>query len=200
MKENLIRSRQKIFKGTLKVTVKVAVVLTALVAIAVALAHATIVIVTLTLDPLTPKVNEPLNFSLYLETPLQVPVEDAIIILEAKPKDGVTTEVTKVTLNEDPEKPGSYLGEITPNKDGPWDFFFRDQTYKAEEANQHIEVRVGEENFADIEFIFPPTAIQSSNSWRTWLVWLVGLPLVAAIILTVFVLTSSSKDEKNMNT
>lgn len=178
--------------------VKLGLIFTLLTAIAIALAHATIVIVTLSLDPLTPAVDEPLAFSIYMETPLQVPVEDAIIFLEAKPKDGVTTEVTKIQLEEDSESPGTYRGEITPNKDGPWDFFFRDQTYKAEEANQHIEVLVGKENFADIEFIFPPTAIQSSNSWRTWLIWLVGLPLVAAIILTVFVLTSGSKEDKSL--
>jgi len=173
---------------------KISFVITVITAVAIAFAHATIVIVTLTLEPLTPNVNEPLAFSLYLETPLQVPVEDAILILEAKPKDGQTTEVTRVNLAEDSENPGTYRGEIIPTKEGAWDFFFRDQTYKAEEANQHIEVLVGQENFPDIEFIFPPTAIESGNSWRTWLIWLVGLPLVAAIILTVFVLTSSRED------
>ncbi len=188
MKQNLTLAQTKILKITL--------VMAVIASLAIALAHATIVIVTLTIDPLTPKVNEPFQFSVFLETPLQVPVEDAILILEAKPKDGVTTEVTRIQLAEDAESPGTYRGELTPNKEGPWDFFFRDQTYKAEEANQHIEVLVGEENFADIEFIFPPTAIQSSNSWRTWLIWLVGLPLVAAIILTVFVLTKSTNESK----
>ncbi len=188
MKQNLTLAQTKILKITL--------VMAVIASLAIALAHATIVIVTLTIDPLTPKVNEPFQFSVFLETPLQVPVEDAILILEAKPKDGVTTEVTRIQLTEDAESPGTYRGELTPNKEGPWDFFFRDQTYKAEEANQHIEVLVGEENFADIEFIFPPTAIQSSNSWRTWLIWLVGLPLVAAIILTVFVLTKSTNESK----
>jgi len=132
---------------------KLSLVFAVITAIAIALAHATIVIVTLTLDPLTPNANEEMAFSLYLETPLQVPVEDAIIFLEAKPKDGQTTEVIRIQLEEDSESPGTYLGELTPNKEGPWDFFFRDQTYKAEEANQHIEVLVGQENFPDIEFI-----------------------------------------------
>ncbi len=174
-------------------------VLACIVASAIALAHATIVIVTLSLNPLTPQVNETLDFSVYMETPLQVPVEDAIIFVEAKPKDGITTEVTRIQLTEDRENPGTYRGNITPNKEGAWDFFFRDQTYKAEEANQHIEVLVGKENFSDIEFIFPPTAIESRNSWRTWLIWLVGLPLVAAIILTVFVLTGSKNDTKKLD-
>ena len=177
-------------------TLKITLILAVIASLAIALAHATIVIVTLNVDPLTPQVNEAMQFSIFLETPLQVPVEDAILIVEAKPKDGVTTQITRIELIEDAQSPGTYRGEITPTKEGPWDFFFRDQTYKAEEATNHVEILVGEENFSDIEFIFPPTAIQSSNSWRTWLIWLVGLPLVAAIILTVFVLTKSPEETK----
>jgi len=175
---------------------KITLSLTVIASVAIALAHATIVIVTLTLEPLSPKVNESMQFSLFLETPLQVPVEDAIIILEAKPKDGETTKVIKAQLAEDPEIPGTYRGEITPTKEGPWDFFFRDQTYKAEEATQHVEVLVGKENFPDIEFIFPPTAIQNTNNWRTWVIWIVGMPLIAAIILTILVLKNPKKDTK----
>jgi len=130
---------------------KITLSLTVIASVAIALAHATIVIVTLTLEPLSPKVNESMQFSLFLETPLQVPVEDAIIILEAKPKDGET---------------------------------------------KHVEVLVGKENFPDIEFIFPPTAIQNTNNWRTWVIWIVGMPLIAAIILTILVLKNPKKDTK----
>lgn len=172
-------------------------VIVGITSIAFVFAHATIVIVTLSLVPLTPVVDEPLAFSLYLETPLQVPVEDAIILLEAKPKDGETTQTIKVDLLEDPENPGSYQGELTPNKEGAWDFWFRDQTYKAEEASQHIEILVGEENFPNIEFLFPPTATENSNRLSSWLIWVIGLPIVAAIGLTVFVLTSGSKEDSS---
>jgi len=72
----------------------------------------------------------------------------------------------------------------------------RDQTFRQEEARANLSfVVLGSDtelvNEASIPFVFPPTAT-GSQGLRTWLIWLIALPVVAGIVVTAFVLLSTS--------
>ena len=93
---------------------------------------------------------------------------------------------------------GTYQTSVNLPQEGPWQLFFRDQTFKREEATASASINVGMENPEIIEFIFPPTQVSSNNLW-VWLVWVIGLPILAAIIVTVLVLSTGNADNYKSN-
>ena len=163
-----------------------------LISLSIVHSHASIVIITLTITPNAPKANKDFQIELYLEDPLQTPIEDAVILVEASLKENNNPE--PITFNFVETSAGTYQSSINLPEEGTWELFFRDQTFKREEATANVDINVGKENPETIEFIFPPTKVDSNNLW-VWLVWVIGLPIVAAIIVTVLVLSSSKSDK-----
>ena len=157
-----------------------------LVLLSTVFSHASIVLVTLTVTPKSPEANQNFQIELYLEDPLQTPIEDAIILVEASLQ-GLNSVPIIANLKE--SSAGVYQTNIKLPQEGAWELFFRDQTFKKEEATARVSINVGTENPEKIEFIFPPTQVSSNKLW-VWLVWVIGLPIVAALIVTVLVLSS----------
>lgn len=155
--------------------------------LSVALAHASIVIVTLTITPNKFEAQQDFQIKLYLEDLLKTPIEDAVILVEATPE---SSSVQPIIANLKEELAGSYQATLNLPREGKWELFFRDQTFKQEEATATATIDVGKEN-PEIEFIFPPTKVSSSNLW-IWLIWVIGLPIIAGIIVTVLVLSNSA--------
>lgn len=153
--------------------------------LAVALAHATIVFGTVTTDPAPVRADAPTGVVLEMRDPVDAPVEDAIVFVEARPPGGdPLIESDRFTEVE----PGVYRTELTFPARGEWTLRFRDQTFRQEEAQATVTLNVGADgDTASRSFIFPPTAT-GPQSLTTWLVWLIGLPLVAAAVVTVMVL------------
>ncbi len=149
--------------------------------------HASIVLVTLTVTPKAPEAGQNFQIELHLEDPLQTPIEDAIILVEASLQ-GISDSVPIIS-NLTENSAGVYQTTIKLPQEGTWELFFRDQTFKQEEATARVSINLGAENPEKIEFIFPPTQVTSNNLW-VWLVWVIGLPIVAALIVTVLVLSS----------
>ena len=149
-----------------------------------AAAHATLVFVTVETTPAPPLPGEPTTLSIVMRDPVDAPVEDAIVFVEASQpgQEGITTDRFVET------EPGAYETTVRFPSDGDWTLLFRDRTFRQEEANATITVQVGADATGEPpSFIFPPTATGPQNL-TTWLVWLIGLPLVAGAIVTVMVL------------
>ena len=161
-----------------------------LVLLGVVFSHASVVIVTLTITPRSPEANQNFQIELYLEDPLQTPVEDAIILVEASMQE---VDSVPIIANLTENSAGTYQTNIKLPQEGTWELFFRDKTFKQEEATALTSITVGTENPKRIEFIFPPTQISSNNLW-VWLIWVIGLPIVAALIVTVLVLSSGKAE------
>lgn len=171
---------------------RLATVFTFLSTCAIAAAHATIVFGTLTTDPAPPQPGVPTSLELVMVDPVDAPVEDAVVIVEATSPDGATS-----FLSEPFEETGdgSYRTELTFSEAGPWTLLLRDQTFRQEEARATVEWRVGDQGDAEpVSFLFPPTAT-GPRSVTTWLVWLIGLPVLVGAIVTVMVLRSTAPDE-----
>jgi hypothetical protein len=156
-------------------------------------AHATLVIGQFEVTPPRPAAGAPVTFELTLSDPTQVPVEDAVVFAELRPAGQPDAEPRRAEFSET-ETPGVYRAETTLPRAGAHRVVLRDRTYRQEEATATLEapLRVGAANEAQ-GFTFPPTATGGAG-WRTWLLWLVGLPVVAALLVTVLVLTRG--DEK----
>lgn len=152
-------------------------------------AHATLVLGTLTSDPDTPRPREPFTVTVELVDPTQVPVEDAWVLAEFR-RQGAPAGSEPVTARfEESERPGVYQAQVTLPEGGAYTLLLRDQTYRQEEAQAELTFNVGQRTPPEARsFIFPPTAT-GPQSLGVWLVWLIGLPLLAAIIVTVLVLT-----------
>jgi len=152
---------------------------------AVALAHATIVFGTVSSEPAPVRAGEPAALLLEMRDPVDAPVEDAVVFVEAGPPSGGPV------LESDrfaEIRPGVYRTEIVLPERGAWTLRFRDQTFRQEEAQAVITLSVGPDGGAEERsFIFPPTAT-GPTGLTTWLVWLIGLPLVAGLVVTVMVL------------
>jgi len=152
---------------------------------AVALAHATIVFGTVSSEPAPVRAGEPAALLLEMRDPVDAPVEDAVVFVEAGPPSGGPV------LESDrfaEIRPGVYRTEIVLPERGEWTLRFRDQTFRQEEAQAVITLGVGPDGGAEERsFIFPPTAT-GPTGLTTWLVWLIGLPLVAGLVVTVMVL------------
>ncbi len=179
------------------------IVLSSFAGIQTAAAHATIVLGHFEVVPVRPAAGTPFTLQLRLEDPTQVPIQDAVVFAELRPSQSSNTQNAD-TQNADTQNPdaepvraeftetdtaGVYEGTVSALQPGPYRVLLRDQTYRQEEANATLAepLRVGGPNTAQ-DFNFPPTATGSAG-WRTWLLWLIGLPVVAALLVTVLVLT-----------
>lgn len=166
-------------------------VLSLLSSCAMAAAHATIVFGTLTTDPAPPRPGTPTEIELVMVDPVDAPVEDAVVVVEATSPDGSTSLVSEPF---DETSAGTYRTELTFSEAGAWTLLLRDQTFRQEEARATVEWRVGGDGDAEpVSFLFPPTAT-GPRSLATWLVWLIGLPVAVGAIVTVMVLRSSGPE------
>ncbi len=155
-------------------------------------AHATLVLGRFTVTPARPAADAPLTLRLQLEDPTQVPVEDAYVFAELRPADAPDAVPVRAEF-EETSTPGVYEVTATLEEAGPYRVLLRDQTYRQEEAQAALTepLRVGGPNTAPNtaqDFNFPPTATGAAGL-RTWLLWLIGLPVAAALLVTVLVLT-----------
>lgn len=168
---------------------KFAVALSVLLLGATVFAHATLVLGTLTSDPDAPRPSEPFTLSVELVDPTQVPVEDAWVLAEFRQQDAPAGSEPVTARFEESETPGVYRAQVTLPERGAYTLLLRDQTYRQEEAQAELTFNVGRETSPEnLSFVFPPTAT-GPQSLTVWLAWLIGLPLMAAAIVTVLVLT-----------
>lgn len=150
-----------------------------------AAAHATLVFGTVTTEPAPPRADQPFRLRLEMRDPVDAPVEDAVVLVEATAPDGVPSVETD-RFEEIDE--GVYATDLTLPEAGAWTLLFRDRTFRQEEAQATITLPVGADAATEpLSFIFPPTAT-GPVSLRTWLVWLIGLPLLAGVVVTLVVL------------
>ena len=157
-----------------------------------AAAHATLVLGQLEVIPARPTAAAPFSLELTLTGPTQVPVQDAVVVAELRPEAQPDADPIRADFSE--TDAGVYQAETDLPRAGAYEVVLRDQTYRQEEATARLEtpLHVGAPNETQ-GFVFPPTATGASG-WRTWLLWLIGLPVVAALLVTVLVLTG--KEEK----
>jgi hypothetical protein len=154
-------------------------------------AHATLVFGTVTTDPAPPRTADPVAIELEMRDPVDAPVEDAVVFVEATAPSGAVTESDRFA---EPE-PGVYRTEMALPETGEWTLLFRDQTFRQEEAQATLTLAVGPDGQREpLSFIFPPTAT-GPTALTTWLVWLIGLPLVAGVVVTVIVLRGGRGEE-----
>lgn len=150
-----------------------------------AAAHATFVFGTVTSDPTPPSPDRVTTLHLEMVDPVEAPVEDAVVFVEATPPDGGEPVVSDRFA--EPE-PGIYRTELVLDEPGAWTLLFRDQTFRQEEARATLQVMVGAGGTSEpLSFIFPPTAT-GPQGIGTWLLWLIGLPVAAGAIVTIMVL------------
>ena len=157
-----------------------------------AAAHATLVLGQLEVIPARPTAAAPFNLQLTLTDPTQVPVQDAVVFAELRPEAQPDAAPIRADFSE--TDAGVYRAETDLPRAGAYEVVLRDQTYRQEEATARLEspLRVGAPNEPQ-GFVFPPTATGAAG-WRTWLLWLVGLPVVAALLVTVLVLTRGAEN------
>lgn len=149
-----------------------------------AAAHATLVFGTVTTEPAPPRAVDPVTIVLEMSDPVDAPVEDAVVFVEATAPSGAVRESDVFAEAE----PGVYRTEMTLPEAGEWTLLFRDQTFRQEEAQAALTLTVGPDGRREpLSFIFPPTATGPA-ALSTWLAWLIGLPLVAGAVVTVIVL------------
>lgn len=174
---------------------KFAVALSVLLFGAAAFAHATLVLGTLSSDPAAPRPGEPFAITVELVDPTQVPVEDAWVLAEFR-QQGAPAESEPVTARlEEGNTPGVYQAQVTLPERGAYALLLRDQTFRQEEAQAELTFNVGSGTSPEnLSFVFPPTAT-GPQSLTVWLAWLIGLPLSAAIIVTVLVLRRGEAHE-----
>lgn len=179
-------------------TRRAALLLALLLALGSAAAHATLVFGDVTLEPDPPAPGAPLTLHLELEDPSEVPVQDALVRVEARPAPPPGSEAPP-TGDDAPEpaassesleetEPGRYQGRLVLPEAGRWTLTFRDRTFRQEEATASITVEAGEDVPAQgsVSFVFPPT--ETGQGLGAWLLWLVGVPLLAGVVVTVWVL------------
>lgn len=174
---------------------KAALALTLLLSSTTALAHATLVLGSLASDPVAARPGEPFTLSLELRDPTQIPVEDAWVLAEFRPQ-GAPAETEPVSARfEESNTPGVYRTQVALPERGRYALLLRDQTFRQEEAQATLTFPVGRALAEPLEFVFPPTAT-GPQSLRVWLLWLIGLPLLAAVVVTVLVLTLGQNEAK----
>ena len=158
-------------------------------------AHATLVIGELSSQPFVPQAGEPFAVLIEMSDPTGLAVEDAFVLAEFR----LTGSEDLVQVQfEESETPGLYETEVTLSRDGEYNLFLRDQTFRQEEATASLDVSLGSGPMfrpGESTIVFPPTAT-GANSLRTWLIWLIAIPIVAGIIVTILVLMNTrEKDE-----
>ena len=157
-------------------------------------AHSTFVFGTLASEPKIPKANEAFVLELKMEDPSKYPIEDAIVFAEFSQTEGETPLSFKL---DETETAGTYKGEIKLPREGKYYLLLRDRTYRQEDALANLSIKLNQEQMFDkgtSSIIFPPTAT-GSYSLSTWIVWLIAIPVLAGIIVTIFVLTRSKKNK-----
>lgn len=159
-----------------------------------AAAHATLVLGRFSVSPAAPAAGQQLTLELGLEDPTQVPIQDAVVFAELRPTADGSAEPVRGEFTES-ATPGVYRATVTLPRAGDYQVLLRDQTYRQEEADATLEapLQIGDSNAVQ-NFNFPPTATGAAG-WRTWLLWLVGLPIVAAVLVTVLVLTRGESEK-----
>jgi hypothetical protein len=181
------------------IRLRVMCLLVVLLAVSTVLAHPTVVLGTLTSDPQTPQPGNAFTLTLELEDPTQMPIEDAFVIAEFRPEGRTDGPITVAEFAE--VSAGRYQASTTLSQAGTYDILLRDQTYRQEETNAQITLNVGTgddvgDNPEVYDFLFPPTAV-GRQSVLTWLVWLIGVPVLAALVVTVLVLSRSQEPREN---
>ena len=159
-----------------------------------ALAHATFVFGTLSSEPKIPKANQAFTLTLKMEDPSKYPIEDAIVFAEFSQGKNDTPLSFKL---DETKTPGIYQGQVTLPKAGKYYLLLRDRTYRQEDALANLSVILGEKQMfgkGTSSVIFPPTATGSYNL-STWIIWLIAVPVLAGIIVTIFVLGKSKKEK-----
>ncbi len=160
--------------------------------IGMANAHATFVFGTLASTPKIPKANEAFVLELKMEDPSKYPIEDAIVFAEFSQ----TEEEPPLSFKlDETETAGVYSGEIKLPHEGKYYLLLRDRTYRQEDALANLSIKLNQEQMfakGTSSIIFPPTAT-GSYSLSTWIVWLIAIPVLAGLIVTIFVLTRSKK-------
>lgn len=165
-----------------------ALVVTCLTASNGAFAHATLVLGTVTTDPIPPQADAPFTLSLRLLDLTQVPVEDARVLAEFS-RPGQDQSITASFQESD--TPGVYKTALALPESGDYTLLLRDQTYRQEEAQATLTFPVGRAPAEPLEFVFPPTAT-GVGVW-TWIGFLIGLPLLAAGVVTALVFLQGGK-------
>lgn len=151
-----------------------------------ALAHATLVLGTLTVDPDPPAAGRPLAVSLEIADTAALPVEDASILVEFTPRVGGDTVAAEMA---ETEVAGRYRGSLLIDEEGVYDLLIRDRTFRQEEATASLELEVGGAAQGPLNFVFPPTATGvGERSLPLVLILMIGMPLLAAVVVTVLVL------------
>jgi hypothetical protein len=173
-----------------------------LAATSLALAHATIVFGTVTTEPAPAKVGEPMLLRLEMRDPSDAPVEDAVVLAEARPMISdaeaiepavADSEVRSASLRE--VAPGRYETTLVLDGAREWTVELRDQTFPQEEARATVSLRLGPDGDEEpLSFLFPPAATAPARL-STWLVWLIALPLVAGLVVTVMVMRGGGDAE-----
>lgn len=159
--------------------------------VSLASAHATLVFVDVTTSPAPTLITEVTTIVIDMRDPVGAPVEDAIVFVEGTHENLVDRFTSDRFVEVDP---GVYEVTVRFDSEGMWTLFFRDQTFRQEEAQATIALNIGPDGSREpVMFIFPPTAT-GPQSLTTWLIWLVGLPLVAGLIVTVMVLRGQQED------
>lgn len=167
-----------------------------LVSFSAVLAHPTVVLGTLTSDPQTPQAGEAFTLTLELEDPTQLPIEDAYVIAEFRPEARTTGEPVAVAEFSETSA-GQYITTTSLPQAGTYQLLLRDQTYRQEETNARITFSVGTDTNPEVyDFLFPPTAAGSQGVF-TWLVWLIGVPVLAALAVTILVLSRAQEPKDN---
>lgn len=159
------------------------------------LAHVTLVLGEVSVSPEAPAPGEPFTLTVALTDPTQVPVEDAYMFAELRPQEQPDAEPVRADF-EETSTGGTYQATSSLPEAGAYEVVLRDQTYRQEEASATLAtpLRLGSPNETQ-SFVFPPTAV-SGASLRTWLLWVLGLPIVAGVVVTVFVLTRGDEKPK----
>lgn len=152
-----------------------------------ALAHATLVLGTVTTAPTQPAAGAPFTLAVRLLDLTQVPVEDARVLAEFR-RPGEETPVS--ARFEETETAGVYETTLALPREDDYTLLLRDQTFRREEAQATLSFPVGRVPAQPLEFVFPPTA--TGGVW-TWIGFLVGLPLLAAGVVTALVLLRGGK-------
>ncbi len=156
-------------------------------------AHATFVFGDLTAQPETPVPGEPFILQLVMKDPSKYAIEDAIVFAEFTP-DIENAKMQSWKLDETKE-PGVYQGEITLPVKGKYFLLLRDRTYRQEDALANLAVTLSDTMLFPKglnSVIFPPTAT-GAYSVTTWIIWLVAVPVLGALITTIYVLTNAKR-------
>ncbi len=168
--------------------------LLALLTISFATAHKTFVFGDISANPETPSPGKPFILQLEMKDPSKFPIEDAIVFAEFTP-DKEDAKMQSFKLDESKE-PGVYQGEITLPYKGKYYLLFRDRTYRQEDALANLAVTLSDDMLFPKglnSVIFPPTAT-GAYSVTTWIIWLVAIPVLGALITTIYVLTNAKRN------